>query len=148
MPQVTLDVPEGWTAETAARALASYCRKRQTNEAPDMDVPSDDDHERRSGRPMRAKKLKRSDEDQEKYDNCIVYLKRHYLRYLSLEEHEIAPIIHRFFDPDWSVNDENYVSIRLALIRDIRCWQFKWISLFEVDNFFVCFADRITNKLC
>jgi hypothetical protein len=42
MPQVTLDVPDGWLPQQAARALASYCRKRKTNEAPDMDEPSDD----------------------------------------------------------------------------------------------------------
>jgi hypothetical protein len=81
---------------------------------------------------MRAKKIQRTDDDQRRWDDCIMHLKRHYLRYLSLEEAEIAPIVHRFYDPTWGTNDPNFVATRSSLMQDIRSWQFKWLSLFEV----------------
>jgi hypothetical protein len=132
MPQVTIEVPERWEAAHCARALGSYCRKRGSDDPPDMDYPSDDDPDRLSGRPLRAKKIQRTDDEQRQWDDCIMHLKRHYLRYLSLEEPEIAPIIHRYYNPEWSINDPNFTATRTSLTQDVRCWQFQWLNLFEV----------------
>jgi hypothetical protein len=144
MPQVTIEVPDRWEAEHCARAVGSYCRKRRSNEPPDMDYPSDDDPDRLSGRPLRAKKIQRTDDEQRQWDDCITHLKRHYLRYLSLEEREIAPIIHRYYDPNWSINDVNYAATRTSLTQDIRCWQFQWLNLFEVCSLF--FAIHLLSR--
>ncbi|KAF8241339.1 hypothetical protein K440DRAFT_644070 [Wilcoxina mikolae CBS 423.85] len=109
---VTLQAPEGWTAESVSHALTSYARKRKTNEPPQLDEPSDDDEERTTGKPDRAKRIKLSPEDSSKYQNLIAYLKVHYARYFSLNEEEIPVIIHKFFPADLRVNDELYVHVR------------------------------------